>query len=274
MSSSAGFSTGGQSMASDNHAHYSRIGFTVFIGIAAIVGTLVYLGGIRGRTGVFLVETYYDKPVSGLSVGSVVNFRGVKIGEVREISFVGNKYVVEGADNSRIYILMALKEDQISRGQGDFDHSDGNIRYLVDKGLRASVTSSGVTGLSRIEIDVNAPDELPPVPPISWRPEHPYIPSKISLIDNFAVAATKVMNQINRMDMASVWSNISLTASSLSRMTEGAKTMLESRQGDVERLVEDLTATTSALRDLTGELKRNPSLLVRERVPARVRETE
>ena len=81
-------------MARDNHASYTRIGLTVVIGVVAIVATLIYLGGMRGRGSEILVETYYDKPVAGLSVGSVVNFRGVKIGEVRELSFVGNKYVV------------------------------------------------------------------------------------------------------------------------------------------------------------------------------------
>ena len=94
-------------MAKDSHASYTRIGITVVVGVVAIVATLIYLGGMRGRGHEILVETYYDKPVAGLSVGSVVNFRGVKIGEVREISFVRNKYVVEGEDGSRILILMA-----------------------------------------------------------------------------------------------------------------------------------------------------------------------
>ena len=78
-------------MANDNHTSYRRIGFAVFSGAIAIVLSLIYLGGIRGRGDEILVETHYDKPVSGLSVGSVVNFRGVKVGEVREISFVGSK---------------------------------------------------------------------------------------------------------------------------------------------------------------------------------------
>ena len=80
-------------MASDNHASYTRIGLTVVIGIAAVVGSLIYLGGMRGRDSEVYAETYYDKSVSGLSVGSAVNFRGVKLGEVREITFVGSKYV-------------------------------------------------------------------------------------------------------------------------------------------------------------------------------------
>ena len=73
-------------MAADNHAHYRRIGFTVILGIVAIQATLVYLGGVGNSAHEILVETYYDNSVSGLSVGSDVNFRGVKLGTVKEIS--------------------------------------------------------------------------------------------------------------------------------------------------------------------------------------------
>ena len=57
-------------MASDNHASYTRIGLTVVIGVAAIVGSLIYLGGMRGRDNEVIAETYYDKPVSGLPPGA------------------------------------------------------------------------------------------------------------------------------------------------------------------------------------------------------------
>ena len=36
-------------MASDNHASYTKIGITIVMGVIAIVLTLVYLGGMRGR---------------------------------------------------------------------------------------------------------------------------------------------------------------------------------------------------------------------------------
>ncbi|MGN0833661.1 MAG: MlaD family protein [Kiritimatiellia bacterium] len=261
-------------MATDNHASYTRIGFTVFVGVAAIVATLVYLGGVRGRGDELLVETSSDQPVGGLSVGSAVNFRGVKVGEVREISFVGNKYAVDGADSSRIYILMAIKVGLLWRDAPDGDQTERNLQMLVDRrGLRATVASSGITGLSHVEMNFNPPDQLE-TPTISWRPEHPYVPAKTSLMENFSVAATKVMNQINRMDLESVWSNVSATVEAVALMSGFGKSMLESRQAEVERIVDDLAATAASLRELSSELRRNPSLLLRERTPARLRETE
>ena len=262
-------------MASDNHASYTRIGLTVVIGIIAIVGSLIYLGGMRGRDCEIMVETYYDKPVAGLSVGSVVNFRGVKIGEVREISFVGNKYVVEGQDSSRIYILIALDGRTLAAADVDEAEFAARIQRDVDaRGLRVSVVSSGITGLSRIECDFNNPENLDPVPPLTWKPKNVYVPSKISLFDNLAVAATKVMNQINRMDLNAAWSNINASVEALADATDGARTMIQTRQGDIDRILDDISETATSLKTLSTELKRNPSLLIRERTPVRLEETE
>ena len=264
-------------MASDNHASYTRIGLTVVIGVVAIVASLIYIGGMRGEANVVYAETYYDKPVSGLSVGSVVNFRGVKIGEVKEISFVGDEYDVEGVANSRIYILMALQCGIMDPENETPAEAEAIIRQMVEKvGLRATVTTSGITGLSRIECDYHDRDDSDTmdVPPITWTPKHVYIPAKISLLDNFSVAATKVMNQINRMDLSAAWSNLNSAVESLARATEGAKNMLDARQGDLDLIIDDFSATSASLRDLAIEVKRNPSLLIRESKAQRLEETE
>lgn len=262
-------------MARDNHASYTRIGLTVVIGVVAIVASLIYLGGMRGRESEILVETYYDKPVAGLSVGSVVNFRGVKIGEVREISFVGNKYAVEGRDASRIYILFALEGRAIAASAVDETEFAAYVQKGVNsRGLRVSVVSSGITGLSRVECDFHNPENLDPVPSLTWTPKHVYIPSKISLFDNLTVAATKVLNQVNRMDLNTAWSNINASVEALARATDSASTMIQTRQGDVDRILDDISETTVSLKGLSAELKRNPSLLIRERTPSRLEETE
>lgn len=262
-------------MASENHASYTRIGLTVVIGLVAIVATLIYLGGMRGRGSEILIETYYDKPVAGLSVGSVVNFRGVKIGEVREISFVGNKYVVEGQDSSRIYILLALNGKTLDSANVDeVEFSERIQRAVTMRGLRVSVVSSGITGLSRIECDFNNPENLDPVPRLTWTPKHVYIPAKISLFDNLAVAAAKVLNQINRMDLNQAWSNINASVEALAAATDGARTMIQTRQGDLDRILDNISETTVSLKGLADELRRNPSLIIRERRQGRLEETE
>ena len=261
-------------MARDNHASYTRIGLTVVIGVVAIVASLIYLGGMRGRASEVYAETYYDKSISGLSVGSAVNFRGVKLGEVREITFVGSKYV-EGEGDSRVYILMALDSRLFdSDGVSDAEFRMGVAELVEKKGLRASVVTSGITGMSRIELNYIPQENLDPLQPIAWKPQRAYIPSKISLFDNISVAATKVLNQIYRMDLNAAWSNINASVEALAAATDGARVMIQTRQGDVDRILDDLSETAVSLKGLSAELKRNPSLLIRERTPSRLEETE
>ena len=96
-------------MANDNQANYARIGFFIIVGIALILTTLVWLGGFGGNKNEFLVETFFSNPVSGLDVGSAVNLRGVRVGSVKRISFVGAEYdVTMPEDGRKIYVLLAL----------------------------------------------------------------------------------------------------------------------------------------------------------------------
>lgn len=259
-------------MAADNRAGYGRIGFTVFIGVLAILGALIYLGGLRGRGAELLVETYYDKAVSGLSVGSPVNFRGVKIGEVREIALVGSKYLSPKSDDydPRIYILMAININAAGLGE-DGEDVEAETKELIDRGLRATVTSSGVTGISRIEINFHK--DVGPVEAPTWRPRHIYLPPKVSLLESFSESATKVMNQINRMDISAVWSNIQATTEAMARTTESMRGAVEARHADIERLLENANETVDAAKDTAQQVRRNPSLLIRNRVRRPLPET-
>ena len=245
-------------MSDENSASYKKIGLAVALGMVAIAATLFWLGGLEGQYGFVCAETYCDKPVSGLSVGSVVNFRGVKIGQVAKIGFVGDEYGVAGPDGYKIYILMSF--------------SEASEAMLRRSPVQATVTASGVTGLSRVEINIAGDTAVPPPP--GWTPRSMYIPYKPSLLDSFSDSATKVMNQINKIDISSVWSNISESVKTLSCATEGARSILESSKADIEKMIGDFSETASAVRGLAEELRTNPSLLFRECVADPLPETK
>ena len=258
-------------MASEGKTSYTKIGFIVVAGIVAVAGSLFYFGGVRGNGDLVYAETCFDRSVSGLSIGSAVNFRGVKIGEGKEISFVGNKYNVRGDDNLRVYIKMGFPRSRLTAYEDEGVGADEALGYMVESvGIRATVSASGVTGLSRIELDA-APD-FPAIQP-SWTPEYAYIPPKPSFIDSFSDSATRVMDQINRMDIAGVWSNVSASVESLARLSDGVKSTLEASRSDAERIIGNLSGTAAAVRDLMERLRENPSLLIREHEEQRLPET-
>ena len=220
-----------------------------------------------------MIETCYDKSVSGLSVGSTVNLRGVKLGEVKEISFVGNDYSnVPVADAAKIRVVMAIRKKLIGPSDDGDAHDEDIIRGFVKRGLRATVTASGITGLSRVELDYH-PDAQP-YAKLAWTPAHAFVPPKESLLESFSVSATKILNQIDKMDLTATWSNLSVAVEALRHASDSARTMIEARQADLDSLMSVATETSASARDLVNELKRNPSLLVRERTVVPLAETE
>ena len=260
-------------MASDNRASFFRIGLTVFMGAVAIIATLIYIGGLRGRGDAILVETFYDKPVSGLAVGSAVNFRGVRIGEVREVGFIGSKYDVTGIDNSRIYILMALNKKLIGASSDtDKDEVEEWLGKMIDAGLMAVVSVNSITGIAKIECEYY-PDEIRLLN-LQWKPKHLLIPPKASLLENFSESATKVMNQINKMDLNAFWSNINASVESISAMTLSSQHLIESYQPELERMVKNLEEASEAVKAFAEDIRRDPSALLRGRDLQPLPETE
>ena len=233
------------------------------LGVAATVVALMWLGGIRSGDDPVFAETYYSKSVSGLSVGSAVNFRGVPVGKVAAIDFVGNRYKVSREDSRLIYILLELNRNAFQGMEKRGLSPETGIASLARAGLRATVTASGITGLSRIEFDMRhdaAPYEEP-----RWVPQNTYIPSKVSLLDDFSSAATRVVNQVATMDFARAWSNLNETIEHAAGTVRAAHALLDSHRGEISRIVEDSADAAASLKDFAAELKRNPSAIVRER---------
>ena len=262
-------------MSAENHANYAKIGLAVMLGVVATAVTLVYIAGVRNDADTMIVETYSDSSVNGLSVGSVVNFRGVKVGEVRRIDFIGNVYWNSAYEDwHKVYIEMALDARLLGCDAGS-PESLAQMRQAVEERrgkLRAVVTSTGITGISRVELDFNGREE--DMLPMSWKPEHPFIHPAPSLFDSFSVAATKAMNQLQRMDFGPVWSNVQVIAESLSHLAQDSREIIESRHDDIDGIIANANSISESLKDLSERLRDNPSLLLRENDPEPLPETD
>lgn len=258
-------------MASDNQANYARIGGFIIVGIALIVATLVWFGGVSGKDSEFLVETYFPNDVTGLDVGSTVNFRGVRMGSVKRISFVGAVYDVTAPEDGRkIYVLLAL--DRRLFRVNHVEAPEKMLESMVSKGLHATVSASGVTGLSHIEL--NFPKGKMPTENMSWKPRRITIPPAPSILQSAADSATQILDQINRMDLLEAWSNAVLTLESANTTIGSFGTLLESNSGNITEILDNLREASSSLRDFANEIKSNPSALLRSSDPDRLPETE
>ncbi len=257
-------------MASENHANYTKIGFILVAATMATIFTLIYLGGAGGGKEELLAETYCDTAVDGLSKGSEVNFRGVKVGEVKDISFVWREYPEANDEDARqVLITLSLDANML------FSHRDASpeeaMRRHVEHGLRATVASSGITGISRIEL--NYP-KIPTQPRrISWHPNGVCIPPAPSIMDSFSDAATRLVNQLNDVDVRGAWSNVTALSRDAARLAENAGAILESQKAAIAGILEQVEQAGSSIRLLADEIRENPSLLLRPRDAPELPET-
>jgi len=259
-------------MAADNQPNYSKIGFFILAGVALVVGTVVYLGGVGAAQHEFTAETHFSYPVSGLDVGSAVNFRGVRVGSVRRISFIGAEYGEIGNPNDRrqIYVELAL-DKRLFRFDGKEGHAEETLSRLVERGLHATVSSSGVTGLSKIELNfptIPRPDEK-----ISWRPKHVVVPPAPSILQSAADSVTQLLDQLNRMDFVTAWSNVVAVTGNANVLVQDATALIQAQKGNVGEIMDNVREASIGLRAFTDEIRANPSALLRSSTPERLDET-
>lgn len=254
-----------------NSSGYVRTGFALVVGAVALLATLIYVGGTGNSRHEFEAETYSDIPVSGLSVGSEVNFRGVKAGAVKSISFVGGSYP-EASPNDRLRILIRLKLDRRVFGGPAAGDPEELLARLVQEGLRATISASGITGLSRLEI--NFPKTPVPAAALSWTPRTLCIPPAPSMLESFSDSATRVMNQIDRMDFAGFWTNLSAAVNNSASAIGNMDELLSGERTRISRILGNLEATSESLREFAAEIRDTPSLLLRSKPPEPLPETE
>lgn len=257
-------------MANENRANYSKIGFVLVAALAAATGTMIYLGGAGNNKEELLAETYCDTAVSGLSKGSEVNFRGVKVGEVKDITFVWREYP-EASDEDARQVLIELSLDAKMLFSRRDSSPEEAMRRFVEHGLRATVVSSGITGISHIEL--NYPRIVSTPRRISWHPNGVCIPPAPSILESFSDAATRLVNQLNDVDVGGAWSNVTALATYTSRIADNANAILESQKAAIGGIMDEIEKAGASIRMLAEELKENPSLLLRPRDPDPLPET-
>jgi paraquat-inducible protein B len=247
-------------MSAELRASFSKVGFAVVAGVLSVAFALIYLGGVDFGDNLYTVETYYDNPVTGLSVGSDVNFRGVKVGSVSMIGFVGTHYkMAKESDKQKILVRMDLNARSLNLYPDE--DIETTIKYLIRKGLHATVMSNGITGLSKIEL--NFPRGEISDEPCSWQSDYPYIPPQLSTLDNLSYSVRKVMHQFNHTDFKSVWSNISEIASSMASLTKNTQEIVDIERSSIRKIVDNLELATENLNETMRQIKDNPSLLIR-----------
>ncbi|MBB5690719.1 paraquat-inducible protein B [Roseomonas alkaliterrae] len=183
-------------MAQPGRPLYLRVGMLVVVGAALAIGFVLFLtsGSLRGEMRMF--ETYVQESVAGLDVGAPVRFRGVQVGRVTELGLVSVLYGRQPRGPDEIASRLIVVRFAVDPAR----YGDAPVEDAVRAGLRVRIATTGVTGLSYLEVDFTDPARAPPMP-VPWEPRFTVIPSVPSTITQVTSAAERLMTRLADLDI-------------------------------------------------------------------------
>lgn len=222
-------------------ANYFKIGLFVIVSAAMGVAAVVFLGaGFLAQEKV-LFETYIDESVSGLSIGSPVELRGVRIGQVEDIGFAAEVYDLPeesertlGAGRFVRVVFSVLGEHLpgLSEQNGLLHQED-----TPDRGLRFRLASNIVTGQAYLEGTYLDPNRFEP-PGFSWEPQYPFIPSAPSELTTLKQSVDKILGKLQEIDLDSTLKSVEQLFASVDQ------TLADANVAEVSGEVRELLAET------------------------------
>jgi phospholipid/cholesterol/gamma-HCH transport system substrate-binding protein len=172
---------------------------------------------------------YYDivfnEAVTGLSKGGTVQYNGIKVGEVAQLSLAKD-------DPRKVIARVRLDSD-----------------VPVKEDTRAKLGLQGVTGVAFIQLSGGAPTS-PPLKPTPRNPV-PVIPSEESALSKLLASGSDIITSANDLLLRA---NEVLSQENVDRISKTLEN-LEGVTGAVNAQRDDLSAALKQLSSATGELK-------------------
>lgn len=248
---------------------YKTAGLFVLIGMISLCAVIFhYVRKQFSLNNDELVVMYFEESISGLSVGSSVVFKGVEVGKVAKIKLMAN--LRKGTFQTPVYVEFIDNEDFISvQDIGEFD--DDMLDRLVDKGLRARLTSSSLlTGQLMIELFMD-PDTKAEKHGTGKHLEIPTVLSPFAAISN-DLKDIPMRESLARLGniLQNLEENLPQIMENMTQITQKLNNMLDRKSGEASKsmgsfnaAMEELSKTSRSIKNLTDYLERHPESLLR-----------
>lgn len=174
-------------------ANKFKVGAFLIAGFLVLNAALIWIGTSRVLERTERFVTYFNESVQGLDIGSAVKFRGVEVGRVESIGVAPDGRLVE--------VGMELQRD-----------------FRVAPGLRASLATVGITGISLVELGYPGEDMAPPELPFT--PPGRYIPSQPSMLATVTAALAEVATALRGTDVQGLVADYRAVAAAARRRLE------------------------------------------------------
>jgi phospholipid/cholesterol/gamma-HCH transport system substrate-binding protein/paraquat-inducible protein B len=218
-----------------NKNNYFKIGLFVTSAAVILIAAVAILAGPHFFSNKVMLETYFVNSISGLDVGSPIKFRGIEVGQVKQILLSSEAY----PSPDRILIS---PENTVAVVRMEFyvpssDDFKNELKNNIRDGLRVQTQLAGITGSLYLSVEFLEPDKYPSDRiHFSWTPEYPYIPSAPSLSNEIVDNVKHFLASLDDLDIDKKIREIS--------------PVLESIVNNIERITEELDL--SSVSNLAG----------------------
>ena len=144
---------------------------------------------------------YFDESVSGLDPGAPLKVNGVRIGRVAAVNVRYDPVTRKALVQTVCEINRNVLTDSAGKTIDITDATE--LRGLIDRGLRARLNFTGITGMLFVELDFEEPDKYPADPRFVAEalPVVPAIPSPIAQVQQSVI---EIVANIKQVDFAAL----------------------------------------------------------------------
>lgn len=163
-----------------------------------VVGFLSFGGSnIFKKPSRFMV--YFDESVSGLDPGAPIKFYGVRVGRVAAVSA---RYDVQ-TRKAMVRTVCEINRSVVTDAEGrEIDLTNAaELQTFIDRGLRAKLNFTGITGLLFVELSIEDPRVHPANPRFMSEPL-PVVPAIASPISEVQQSLVEIVANIKQVDFA------------------------------------------------------------------------
>ena len=197
-----------------------RVGAFALGAVLLLVGGLFALGFRESFEPRVRIETAVSGDVQGLSVGSGVEIRGIRVGKVTSIGFTWNDYPATKTD-------LAVVRFEVKRSILPSERSaslEERVREQIEKGLRVRIRSQALTGTSVLSIERVDPKGNPP-PMIDYAPRDLYVPSASSQFTRMLDAIERTLNMLQEIRVQPILDRVEGAVASIEAISRRLETI-------------------------------------------------
>lgn len=213
------------------NAKHFKIGAFILSALTIVVVAIVVLSAGKWFRNVYW-ESYFDESVQGLAVGAPIKYRGVQVGTVEKIDFVGNEY---GSDLSeedllryRRYVVVSGSAQHVAPRLSAEEKKSTRASDILS-GLRVRLAQQGLTGVVYLEADYLDPQEYPMME-IPWTPRLEYFPSAPSTVTVLGAALHHIARNLEKADLHRLTNDLDTLVLDVTKLVKETDLQQVSRQ--------------------------------------------